>query len=920
MEEIENAYPLSSVQNGMLYHCLKDEQHHTYVAHISFTLTGKLDLPAWQKAWENTCLRHDALRASFLWDGLDEPLQVINMRQKISWSFIDLQQQSADEQANLLARAAENKLRQGIDPAQPPLMQFLVHQVRDDCWHVLWSIHHLIADGWSTPIILKDVLLAYSGLETGSSAPAYSNFIAWQTARDKSPAVNWWRDYLHAAKATPLNLPAPADVTMNSSGLPRPVIPACEKTLHQNKHSELKSYCQNKNITLSTLAHTIWALVVSAYADSDEPVFGTTLSGRHPDLANSDVMVGMLLSTVPLKIKLNNSDSIGSLLNSVQHTLNQANQHDCLPLTDLESMIDSGENRYAFESIVVIESHDNTLQLKDHNKTLAVSDIEYTTHSHYPLALLVYPGESLIFKLVYDDQYISSDSAGQLLEQFTRLVAFTGDVAATSVAGYRQKITDSITWTEPPHNQPHNPLIHSLISEIAAREPDSTAIVFGDEFIDYRQLDVKSNQVANFILSTGKANCNGVGLYIQRSIDLIIGMLGILKSGNFYTPLDTNSPPAATAALIQNAHIDTVLFCSDTEIPGTVIDSGITCLNIKDSESQPASLGATAKQQPDSMAYIMFTSGSTGTPKGVQISHRNLTYSTMARLAYYGDKACTFLLLSPAFFDSSVAGIYWSLCSGGTLVIPPAGDEKDIKALAQIVNVKRISHTLCLPSLYSIILEHAPRELLNSLETVVLAGEECRSSVVRQHFSKLPHTALYNEYGPTEATVWCTAHKLSPSEVNTVPIGQSIPGCKISLMNDRDSLCPTGAIGEIAITSPGVSCGYLQNDYGVSPFSSTPDTDDFTYLTGDLGYFDKNHSLIYAGRKDRQLKIRGHRIEPAEIENAICLVPGIAEAAVTKLVKKHSNASDQDIITALSALPVSQAEQLIQAAVDMASR
>jgi len=920
MEEIENAYPLSSVQKGMLYHCLKDEQHHTYVAHISFTLTGELDLPRWQEAWDQTCLRHDALRASFLWDGLDEPLQVINRQQKISWAFVDLQQQSVDEQATILATAADNKLRLGIDPAQPPLMQFLVHQLREDSWHVLWSIHHLIADGWSTPVILKDVLLAYSGQEADSNAPAYSNYIAWQTARDKSTAESWWRDYLHAAVATPLKLPVPAAATIDSSVLPAHAISVCEKILHQKKHAELRSYCQSKIITLSTLAHTVWAIIVAAYADTDDPVFGTTLSGRHPDLADSDAMVGMLLSTVPLKVKVNDSDSIESLLHSVQDTLNQANRFDSLPLTELEDMIDSSDKSSAFESIVVIESHDNTLQLKDQNKTLAVSDIEYATHSHYPLALLVYPGDSLHFKLVYDGRTVSSDSAARLLGQFTSLIDFAGNDKASDVASFRCRIASSQVPPEPLQQLPHKPLIHSWIAEIAALQPDSTAVVCSDESISYRQLESKSNQVANVILAAGKANGIGIGLYIKRSTSLIIGLLGILKSGNYYIPLDTGSPPARTAALIENAGIDTVLFCSNDGTPDSVIVSGITCLDIKNSDSQPESLIRTAKQQSDSLAYIMFTSGSTGTPKGVRISHGNLTYSTAARLAYYGDTACTFLLLSPAFFDSSVAGIYWSLCSGGTLVLPPAGDAKDINALAETIKAQRISHTLCLPSLYSIILEHAPTELLESLKTVVLAGEECRSSVARQHFNKLTDTALYNEYGPTEGTVWCTAYKLSATDVNTVPIGYGIPGCKISLVNDRGSLCPSGAIGEIAITSPGVSCGYLHkesNNSDDSPFSSTPGTDEYTYLTGDTGYFDKRNSLIYTGRKDRQVKIRGHRIEPAEIENAMCLVSGVEEAAVTKVVK-NSNASDQEIIAALSALPSSQAEQLLQRAVDAA--
>ena len=911
LDSIDNAFPLSAVQEGMLYHCLEASDNRVYVSHITFSIEGSLDLVRWKAAWLAVSLRHEALRTSFLWDGLDAPLQIVHKEIEQLWKVSDLRGLSVRGQDEALAVSLEQESLEGVDPCAEPLMRWSMHRTSNDCWHMVWSIHHLIADGWSTPLILQDVLAFYSDNPPTRPAPGYEKYIAWRSTRDNKVAGQWWREALSGARATPMNLPSAPYSTSRS------IVNSVNAHLDTNTSLALKQYCQKSGVTLSTVVHAAWGFTVAAYADTNAPLFGSTISGRHPDLGNSEDIVGLFLTTVPLFLQLDSNETIEGFLKTLQIKLSTSQQHDGLSLTALTQWIDTTEAESAFESIVVIESHPNDLRVNDESNarernSLSISNIRYSTHSNYPLALLAYPGATPEFKLVFDDLKYTIGTTQKILNCFLEQLKYL-------VSEQSLRVKDCLAYRElypaglPLEYRVEHPLVHQWVSSVASSRPDEIAVVCRGESMSYRELDNKSDQVAQLIQSSDASNqAAAIGLLIARSIAQIVGILGILKSGRYYVPLDAEAPIARTRELVEMANLQYVLSVADAPLPEI---EGVDVIKINNAWQLPLSAISLPTQEASSLAYVMFTSGSTGVPKGVQVSHENLMSSVAARFQYYGDSPCNFLLLSAISFDSSVAGIYWALCSGGTLVLPEPGDEKDPQVLANIIEDQKVTHTLCLPSLYSVILDHTRSDQLSTLEMVIVAGEVCRSSLVRQHFSKLPETLMFNEYGPTEATVWCAVYQLGVDDFGVVPIGGPIPGTQIDIIDERGTYCPPGAIGEIVVSGPGVSRGYYRRDSIESneKFSqhANATSASLSYRTGDLGYINEKGLLIYVGRKDRQIKIRGYRIEPAEIENTMMELDVVNEALVVVQQRKGSSHQDKEICDALMQLPREVAESLL---------
>lgn len=897
-ENIDDVFPLSAVQAGMLYHCLESNTERAYVSHITFTLHGELDLDIWKHAWKKACDRHDALRASFIWDGLDDPLQMINATADLEWCVIDLRGIEKSEQIKQISDSLEQQHHTGMSLNSSPLMRFTMHQVSESDWQVIWTIHHLLADGWSTPLILKSVLSLYAEQEELPPAPAYANYIAWERKRDHSKAMRWWQTHLSGAVSSPLRI-LPPD-TVNAE----PRVPYITSDLTAVDAAALQEFLKKSGLTLATLVHAAWAFTVSAYSGSNQPLFGTAVSGRHPEMPSSEDTVGLFLKTVPLMVDVDASLSRSEFLQRLQLLLVACNAHDVISLVKLNQLIDSSEASSVFESIVVIEGHANDLQLSDPGAALTIDSIEYSTHSNYPLALLAFPGERLKFKLIYDEGFIDESACTKLMQHFGMYFNSLINSDNLSVGD----CLDTIKAPASPVSEKVTPLrllLHEWINVVAQYTPDSAAIVCAGESISYAELDKQSNQVANLILQQNLSDSMGIGLYLPRSLEQIIALLGVLKSGHYYVPLDTEAPVARTEMLISLAGCQFILGSGK---PDAALTQNTEMLDVNqrhDYSAAPVSAGS-----PDDTAYVMFTSGSTGQPKRVAVSHRNLAYSTAARLQYYGESASRYLLLSSIAFDSSVAGIYWTLCSGGTLVLPKPSEEKELPVLADLIFDHKITHTLGLPSLYSLLLENTDPSLLASLRTVIVAGEACKAHVVNQHFSLLPDTALYNEYGPTEATVWSTVHRVSRTDTADVPIGEAIPGSEVRLIGQNGKPCPDGVIGEIQISGPGVT------DTDISKASNNA----LTYLTGDLGVRKSSGEILYLGRKDRQLKVRGFRIEPTEIENALLEVKEISEAVVVAKRKRVESVSEAEIERALKKLPAEVADEYLAAAQALSQR
>ena len=601
-------------------------------------------------------------------------------------------------------------------------------------------------------------------------------------------------------------------------------------------------------------------------------VLGTTVAGRSATLPGVERGVGLFINTLPMRVAVKPSQRLGDWMKGIQANQIGAQEHEHTSLAAIQRWSDAPSGRALFESIVVFENYPPP-EGREPGNDLTVGNVTYAESSNYPLAVLVEVGESLEVVFVYDTARLSMEAIASLGSQMTKVLEefVAGPDARLSsfriVADKAEREMQAF-GTGPPLDTDDR-TIHEIISSVAARCPDSAAVSFDDRSITYRQLDNLADAMAARLAAAGVGPGRLVGLHVTQSIEMIVGMLGILKAGGAYVPLDPTYPVEHIRGLLTGDAIDVVLTDSEGlgDLPGSMIIIDVT-------GPAPA---APAIQRPrvtsDGLAYVIHTSGSTARPKGVMVTHRSL------------DPVGRFLLLSSFAFDSSVAGIFWTLATGGTLVLPPPHFERNVDGLLALAKCQRVTHTLCLPSLYRVLLDNAQHDELPSLQVAIVAGEACPSGVVASHFDRLPTTALHNEYGPTEATVWATVHKATAADQDSLlPIGRPIAGSSVFLLDEYGHRVPLGFPGELCIAGAAVTSGYLSRPDLTAERFVTVELDGARrriYRSGDLATHRADGTIDFLGRVDRQLKIRGHRIEAGAVESALRELPSIDDVAVS---------------------------------------
>lgn len=447
----------------------------------------------------------------------------------------------------------------------------------------------------------------------------------------------------------------------------------------------------------------------------------------------------------------------------------------------------------------------------------------------------------------------------------------------------RQQLLLECSTSETPY--PRNSCLHGLFEGQAARTPTATALIWDDEELSYSALNIKANRLAHYLKARGVGPESKVVVCVNRSSHMMVGILGILKAGGTYVPVDPEYPEERIKYVLNNSGARVLLTQAHLRDNLPDFSNGLVCLD--QDWPQIAAYPETdvdALIDPANTAYVIYTSGSTGRPNGVEVCHRNAVHSTSARFGYYPARVERFLLLSSVAFDSSVAGIFWTLGQGGALVLPLAGAHKDPKAIVKLIAYKKITHLLCLPSFYGLLLgQESP---LEALSTVIVAGEACARDIAVRHYRQHPNANLYNEYGPTEATVWSSAHKISAIGLQgnyAVPIGRPIANTRLYLLDAYLNPVPMGSTGELYIGGAGVARGYLNRPeltaerFLPDPFGAAGER---IYKTGDMARRLADCSLEFLGRIDHQVKIRGFRIELEEIETHLLEHPEIKEAVV----------------------------------------
>ena len=765
--------------------------------------------------------------------------------------------------------------------------------------HILFfTMHHIVIDEWSIDILKQQIAEAYLKLLAGEplvpslKALQYSDFAHWErnTPLD-AEQLRYWKKEL-SGDIPILNLQTDA------SRPARPAFKGKQQALQLDSNFSASVLSASKQMATTPFVFllTTYYVFLHKYTGQSDILVGTPITNRATQ--SLEKVLGFFINTVVLRNTIKDDTSFSELIQEVKKNTLSAFSNKDVPFDTLvkELKVERSLAVSPFFQVMFLY-HSSTATPSFGENLKLIDETEFDTEvSKFDLTLSISESNgALSLAFEYDTDLFESDTITRFLEHYKMLLKGIIHNPKETVAGLPMMTSKEEKILFPKKAVNNNRFasyngIHHIIADVAETFPQNKALTFKDQVITYEELDARANKIAFVILQKTKKHNEVVMLCIDRSIEMMVGLLAILKAGCAYLPMDPTYPMERLNYILEDASCNIVVTHSNlvdvfNETNKTVILSDKVVATKWENVSLP-------DVEEDDLAYVIYTSGSTGKPKGVPITHKNIINSTAGRLDFYPKNPSAFLLFSSISFDSSKAGIFWTLCSGGNLIVTENRVEQDITKIEDIVQSHKVSHTLMLPSLYTVILEHGNTSRLMSLNTVIVAGEACSNNLRELHFKNLPTACLYNEYGPTEATVWCIAHQVEMSDTSeVVPIGKAVANAEIYLLNSSKGAVPFGAVGEIYIGGPGVSKGYIGKEKLTKKvFLDNPfwiGSNDKIYKTGDLGRYRNDGTIEFLGRADHQVKVRGFRIELDEVEKVIAEQnPVIAAVALVENSKR----------------------------------
>jgi len=892
LRPIEDAYPLTQMQQALLVRCLSYPDRPLYMGQWWAVLDGDLNRQAFDHAWQGVVERHTALRSGFHWDLKDHPFQVVHRQAVLT---VDAQDWSghADWRARLDAFLAEDRARP-FDIKKPPLMRIALIRLAPTRHIVVWTRHHLTVDGWSLGVVLGDVFSLYKALCAGRPhalppAPAFRAYVNWEQSADRSAALRHWRATL--ADST-LHEYDPAEnrhiAVTDAAG---PEIQAIVRHAPESLSERLGALARSCHVTVNTVIQAAWAIVDGRVNGRDTVLFGAVETVRPPQLARGEAtdLVGIQIQIQPVLARIDHAP-LRDWLETLQASAVAARSAGAIGTDELRDLLGLPRDSLPFDSLVGFQNYplDEAAAFADSGLTLAESgDV---TLPDMPLNLMVErQAGRLCLQLMFDRNRHGAADAMLRLDMLVATLDALPESAAVpvdAIDALPEAIMAPLLGGPPRDTPPTGPnqTVVDAILEHANDRPRATAVIQGGHSLTYAGLIAIASAVAARLASNGIGRGARVGLHLERTPLAIASIVGIMLRGASYVPMDIGAPDERKAFMIAEANLAGVLSAAPGDVAGVAAIAVGDLTPEADDADEPVDTRVFLPPTGSDEAYVIFTSGSTGRPKGVSIGHDNLAYHVAARNAAYPDQPNRVLLLTfPLVFDGSVTGIFGTLSIGGTLVLPRPIEATDPDRLAALIRDQRVTQTIMIPSQWSLLLSAGAPADLDSMEVAVVAGEACPRDLVERHYARAPKTLLANEYGPTEATVWATLERCAPEETGSVAIGLPIPGTRVYVVDRKNRRCPPGSTGELLIAGPGIARGYVgRADLTAERFIPNPfdDAPGFrtAYRTGDRVALGFDGKLRFHGRADDQVKVSGYRIELAEISACLQELPGIEDA------------------------------------------
>lgn len=905
-----------------------------------YSLKGPLNVTNLHKALELVYTSHDVLRSTFsVENGVVRPK--ISANTKLDILTYDLSKDPKPIDQKNVSNILNADVNKAFVLESGPLIRVSLIKLSPIEHFLLLTLHHIVTDKWSMGIFRGQLAKYYSALEAGEEitldVPSiqYYDYAHWLQNRPISDnQVSYWKEKL-AGDIPLLDLPkdfAPTSLPSYKGAFDvMPFSNALSK--------EVLALAASLETTPYVLLLSVYFVLLHRYSGQNDILVGSPISNR--DQKSLEDLIGFFNDTVVLRIDLDPEMTFDTLVKKVRQTTMEAFANKDVPFNTLVKALNPERSLSVNPFFQVMFLYHDVPAAPDFGPDLELSHAPYDAKvAKFDLTLYISNDQGSLTSIFEFATDLFSHETILRFQNYLKLllegVTRNPEHAISKIPMITQAEKE-LFYPSGIENQEETHLtkpIHRFIEEIAKKSPSKKALAYKERSIDYGELDRRADAIAHIIHNKTIGKNEIVGLCIDRSPEMIIGMLAILKSGCAYLPIDPEYPEQRVKLMIEDTDVKLILTSGSTATVANRYDAEVLNMDEIDSSTDNDNY-ILPEVAPDTIAYVIYTSGSTGRPKGVPITHKSIVNSTLGRTEFYGKDPDSFLLLSSIAFDSSKAGIFWTLCTGGTLVISEKRIEQDIDLLTKTIQRNNVSHTLMLPSLYASLLDHITVSDFQSLSTIMVAGEACPISVCAKHFETLPEVELYNEYGPTEATVWCVAHKIVPEDLqSTIPIGKPVANAHVHILNDDLENVPFGAVGELCISGVGLTNGYINlpadNARHFAEISLEPDSNMFTriYRTGDLVRYGRNGTIEFLGRKDQQVKIRGFRIELDEIEKVILnnksvekvFVSVESEQRLLEIVEMECLETDELLKKAASNVGLEELEEILQSVENLSAK
>ncbi|MGW4354602.1 amino acid adenylation domain-containing protein, partial [Nocardia sp. NPDC004582] len=878
---LSDVWPLGPLQQGLLFHALVSEQSvDAYITQLVLELRGRVDAGRLRRAVRVLLDRHANLRSAFVTD--PEPVQVVDDAAEAPWSEADLAglDDAARDRAWARLLAADRATR--FDPAQAPLLRWMLVTTGPERYRLVLTNHHLLLDGWSTPLLLKELLVLYATDCDTTVLPRvrpYRDFLTWVARQDPAAALDAWARAFHGAdEPTLVAAPDPGRRYTESREV--------RGELTEARTAALIGRARSRGITLNTMIQVAWAIVLGALTSRQDVTFGAVVSGRPPQLEGVESMIGLLINTVPVRVRLDAAETVGRLLDRVQAEQAALLDHQFVGLADIERAAGPGA---VFDTMTVFESFPVDrygLTADTDIAGMRLVDVTGTDAAHYPMGVVGRVDSTLHLEIKYLPECFDRDTVAATLRRVLDVLGGMADDPDVPLARLHLLASEEYRELAPVSGGPAVPeqVLPELLAATQARDPTAVAVVCGDRHWTYGELDAESNRLARMLIGRGAAPETNVAIGLPRCYESVLAVWAVAKSGAAFVPVDPRNPGDRIEHMLADAGVAIGITVSEWKdrLPGSVrwlvLDEPETAAEAARAPAPPVT--DTERLRPiriDHPMYVIYTSGSTGVPKGVVVTHRGLANLVDEQCSRFdiGPGARVLHAASP-IFDAAILELLWAFASGGRLVIAPPAVLGGIE-LAQLISRHSVTHAALTPTALGTVDPAG----LRHLGTVVIGGEAPPPRLVSRW---APGRRLFNTYGPAEATIQTDAGApLVPGE--TATIGGPIRGVGEIVLDAWLRPVPLGVVGELYLTGPGLARGYRDRmgltaaRFVADPFANHGER---MYRTGDLVRWLRlpggGLTLDYVGRTDFQVKIRGFRIELGEVESGLLACPGVARA------------------------------------------